>query len=221
MVKIKINTIKRSKRKTIALQINPDATLTVKAPYLVPKFFIESLVDRKHVWITRKVKEIKSRPQTVVREFVNGEAFLFLGKSYRLKIANNAVIKLGDYLYFPKSKKVSIREDLLDWYKKQALKKIKQRVNWYSKKMGVNYSLLKLSNAGKRWGSCGKNNVLAINWRLIMAPLKILDYVIVHELTHIDQKNHSKRFWNRVKVVLSDYDKSRSWLKENGHLLNI
>lgn len=221
MVKIKVNKIVRSKRKTVALLVNADATLTVKAPFLIPSGYIERLINKKRNWITKKVREIKASPQPKIYEFVNGEGFLFLGKPYRLKIGNYTSIQLGEHLFFPKSKKDQIQEELTDWYKSQALKKIISRANWYSKKMGVNYSALKISNAKKRWGSCGRENALSINWRLIMSPLKILDYVIVHELTHIEQKNHSKRFWNRVKVVISNYDQSRDWLRDNGHLLNI
>lgn len=221
MDKIKINKIERSKRKTIALLVNSDATLTVKAPFLIPQGYIEKIITKKHNWIIKKVKEVKDKPQIKTHEFVNGEGFLFLGKSYRLKIGNYTSVQLGDYLFFPKSKKGQLQEDLTDWYKQQAFQKITSRANWYSKKMGVSYSALKLSSAEKRWGSCGRSNTLSINWRLVMAPLKTLDYVVVHELTHIEQKNHSKRFWNRVKVILSDYEKSRDWLKENGYTLNI
>ncbi|MFH1792723.1 MAG: SprT family zinc-dependent metalloprotease [Patescibacteria group bacterium] len=221
MVKIKINKIERSNRKTIALLINADSTLTVKAPLLVSSSYIEELVNKKHNWITKKVKDIQARPKPVTREYVNGEGFLYLGKSYRLKITNCSSIQLGEYLFFPKQKAEQIQQELIDWYKKQALRKLTSRASWYSKKMGVNFSSLKLSNAEKRWGSCGRSNTLSFNWRLIMAPLKILDYVVVHELTHIEEKNHSRKFWNRVKVVLSDYKKSRSWLKENSQSLII
>lgn len=221
MVKIKINKIERSKRKTVALLINSDSTLTVKAPFLVSSSYIEKLINKKHSWITKKVKAIQARPKPVMREYVNGEGFPYLGKSYRLKITSCSSIQLGDYLLFPKQKIENIKQELTDWYKQQALRKLNSRVSWYSKKMGVNYSSLKLSNAEKRWGSCGRSNTLSFNWRLIMAPLKILDYVVVHELTHIEEKNHSRKFWNRVKVVLSDYEKSRSWLKENSHSLLI
>lgn len=221
MVKIKIKRIERSKRKTIALLVNADATLTVRAPYLVPRGYIDRLISKKHNWITQKVKQAQLKPQPVTREFVNGEGFLFLGKTYRLKIDNSSSIRLGDYLYFPKLKKENIREELMNWYKEQAVRKLASRVSWYAKKMGVSSSSLKLSNAQKRWGSCGKNNSLSFNWKLIMAPLKVLDYVVVHELIHIEHKNHSRKYWNILRVVLPNYKHSKDWLKENGHLLNI
>lgn len=216
MAKIKITKIERSKRKTIALLINSDSTLTVRAPLLASQSYIDNLINKKQSWINKKVKEIQASPKPVIKEYVNGEGFLYLGKSYRLKIVTNrSSIHLNDYLYYPKSKNANIREEILKWYKQQALKKITSRTIWYSKKMGVKFSSLRLSNAEKRWGSCGKNNALSYNWKLIMTPLKILDYVIVHELTHIEEKNHSKKFWNRVKIVILDYEESRNWLVEN------
>lgn len=221
MVKIRINKIERSKRKTIALLVNADTTLTVKAPFLVPTIQIEKVVEKKQSWIKRKVREVEQRPKIAIREFVNGEGFLVLGKSYRLKIGNYSTIELGEYLYFPKADLGTIQQKLTDWYKQQAIKKITSRTKWYSKKMGVEYSSIRLSEATKRWGSCGRNNTLSINWRLIMAPLSIIDYVVVHELSHIIEKNHSKIFWSRVRTVLPNYEKSRMWLKENGHTLYI
>lgn len=221
MAKIKINKIERSKRKTIALLVNADATLTVKAPFLVPVDHIDKVIERKQSWIRRKVRELENRPKATIREYVNGEGFQLLGKAYRLKIGNYSEIQLGDYLCFPKTHKDNIQEELIEWYRHQALKKFTTRVNWYSKKMGIEYSSLRLSNANKRWGSCGRNNTLSFNWRLIMAPLKVIDYVIVHELAHVIEKNHSKKFWNKVRTVINDYEKSREWLKENGNTLSI
>lgn len=221
MAKIKINKIERSKRKTIALLVNTDSTLTIRAPFLTPTRNIDRIIEKKQMWIRRKIKEVELRPKATVREFVNGEGFLLLGKPHRLKIGNFASIHLGDYLFFPKSQKENIQEHLTEWYKQQALKKITSRVNWYAKKMGVEYTSLRLSNANKRWGSCGQNNTLSLNWRLIMAPLKTIDYVVVHELVHVTEKSHSKKFWNKVRTVLVDYEKSRAWLKNNGHLLNV
>jgi len=218
---IKINKIERSKRKTIALLVNLDSTLTVKAPFYLPTQEIDKVIDKKRNWIIAKVKQAQRKPKPVVREFVNGEGFLYLGKSYRLRINNTAKISLGDNLFFPKAKIENIREELVEWYKQQATHKFNLRAKWYAKKMGVNYSSIKLSSAQKRWGSCGRNNVLSFNWRLVMAPLKVLDYVVVHELTHIEYKNHSAKYWNKVRTLLPNYKQAKDWLKENGHILNI
>jgi predicted metal-dependent hydrolase len=221
MDNIKINKIIRSKRKTVALIINSDATLTVRAPVQTPISYIEKLINKKKNWIEKKVKEIISRPQPIKKEFVNGEEFNFLGKNYRLRVINISTIMLGEYLYFPISKKQNIKEELIVWYKQQAKKIVKSRLDLYAKKTSLKYSSMRISNAKKRWGSCGKNNSIIINWRLIMTPLQVIDYVIVHELVHIDEKNHSKRFWSIVKAIFPGYNYSKEWLKKNGHLLNI
>lgn len=221
MVNIKINKIERSKRKTVALLVNLDSTLTIKALFYLPTNEIDKVVAKKHNWIIEKVKQAQCKPNPVIREFVNGESFLYLGKSYRLKINNSSRVSLGDHLFFPKTKKENIREELIDWYKQEATRKLASRVKWYTKKIGINSSYLKLSSAQKRWGSCGRNNVLSFNWRLVMAPLKVLDYVVVHELTHIEHKNHSTKYWTKVRTILPNYKQAKDWLRENGHTLNI
>ena len=104
-------------------------------------------------------------------------------------------------------------------YKALALQKITERVNFYSAKTGWQYKSIKITNAKKRWGSCSRNGSINFTWRLILAPLDVIDYVIVHELAHINQKNHSVKFWESVKTVLPDYLERRKWLKDNWMIL--
>lgn len=222
MVSIKPHKIERSRRKTIGLFVTPDGNLIIKAPIFATKQDIDIIIKKKERWIKRKIEKTSQIAPTAVHEFVNGEGFLFLGKMYRLKIGKYQSVTLGNYLFFPKSqvrKKVEY-ETLINWYKKQALKKITSRTNWYTKKMGTTANV-RLSDARKRLGSRGRNNDLLMNWRLIMAPLPIIDYIIVHELAHREEKNHSKKFWSIIKIVLPDYENAKVWIKHNGHLLNI
>jgi len=107
----------------------------------------------------------------------------------------------------------------MDWYKERAYEKISERVQWYALKNGFQYNKIKITQAQKRWGSCSSKGNLNFSWRLIMAPLPVVDYVVVHELAHLVEKNHSKAFWSKVKMLMTDYQKQQEWLKRNGHLL--
>ena len=146
---------------------------------------------------------------------------MYLGKTYKLKIQNCDEIKLAEYLFLPKKYLTDPKEKLIEWYKERALEKFTERANWYSKNTGWKYQSIKINSAQSRWGSCGPSGSLNFTWRLVMAPIAVIDYVVVHELAHVHEKNHSTRFWNKVKTVLPDYEKSEKWLKENRKFLNI
>ncbi|MBC8489925.1 MAG: M48 family metallopeptidase [Bacteroidetes bacterium] len=110
---------------------------------------------------------------------------------------------------------------LKEWYKLQLLKTITERVCMYSEMTGLIHRSIKITSAKKRFGSCSPNGSLNFSWRLMMAPLNIIDYVVVHELVHIEERNHSKNFWNKVRIILPDYKQSEKWLKDNSQLLTI
>ncbi len=221
---IKIEKIIRSRRKTVALQITDDATLIVRAPFEVNEQTIKNIVTRHLNWIRKKRDEILSRdPKFVKKEFVNGEGFLYLGKYYRLTIVDGQneplVFKNGFFLsraYLPIA-----REVFVNWYREKAYEKIVERVEWYAKKRGFRYNRINITNAQKRWGSCSPKGNLNFSWRLIMAPLPVIDYVVVHELVHLEEKTHTKSFWNKVKMLIPDYEKHENWLKNNGYLLRL
>ena len=109
----------------------------------------------------------------------------------------------------------------VEWYRKQARQVITVRVKYYADLLGLEVNKIRISNARKRWGSCSAKNNLSFTWRLILAPLEIIDYVVVHELMHIFEKNHSRRFWVRVEEYYPQYRKKRKWLKQNSHLLRV
>ena len=104
-------------------------------------------------------------------------------------------------------------------YKTQALDYITQRVEYYAQISGLKYRSIRINNATTRWGSCGYKNSLNFSWRLIMAPPRVVDYVIIHELMHLKQKNHSHKFWAEVALMMPDYAQEERWLKQNGYLL--
>ncbi len=224
MTKIRVDKIIRSKRRTIALEVARDATLIVRAPYRTPFDFIEKVVFKKRFWIKEKQEIVRDRYQRIVpKEFVSGEGFLYLGNMYKLEFIDDVDMPIVFNNGFKIARKNydAAKEILIAWYKAQASHKISERVNWYSSLSGLKYNRIKISDAQRRWGSCSAKGNLNFSWRLIMAPFRVMDYVVVHELAHLEEKNHSKAFWNKVKTMLPDYGQYRKWLKENTHLLVI
>ncbi|MBU4350942.1 M48 family metallopeptidase [Patescibacteria group bacterium] len=213
---IKIDKLIRSKRKTIALLVSVDAMLVVRAPMTTSLEYIKDLVFKKRFWINEKKKQVlKNGDPTKNKEFVNGEEFLYLGETYRLKIENCEAVRLTDYLYFPEKYLNDGRAKMIEWYKQKALEKITERADWYSQIIGWKFKSISITKAEKQWGSCGPNGSINFSWKLMMAPLNVIDYVVVHELTHISEKNHSAKFWNKVKTILPDYESRQRWLKDN------
>ena len=232
MSSIKIDKLIRSHRKTIGLQITKEAHLIVRAPYLASEAFIYKLINRKVSWIKSKQEYFKQHQnKTLSRTFTPGEEFLFLGQSYTLQVVDDLpkAVVLGDFLSFPRKRESimiaqvalnNARDHLECWYKTQALEYITQRVEYYASSAELKYKSVRVNDAATRWGSCGHKDTLNFTWRLIMAPSRVIDYVVVHELMHIKEKNHSKRFWSEVKSVIDDYRWDEIWLKKNAHLLS-
>ena len=223
---MQIKKIIHSCRKTIMLQVCDDATLIVKAPLGVGNNIIEKMVLKHSKWWEKKKKEVLSRDiKFTQKKFANGEIFYYLGQLYQLKIIQtekltNPLTLHGKYFYLRKGI-ANPREIFIAWYKQAALEVICQRVVCKSKKKGFKYSQIKISSAQKRWASCSQQGNLNFSWRLVMAPLQVIDYVIIHELVHLIEKNHSRTFWNKVRMLMPEYKKQQNWLKEKGYLLSL
>jgi len=221
---IDIGNIIRTKRKTIALQMADDATLVVRAPLDADDETIRKVVHKHRKWIEKKRKEIASGVTVYSpREFVNGEGFLYLGKYYKLSIVpeQEEPLRFDNGFYLSKEALPRAKELFIGWYRKAAYEKISERVKWYAQKRGISYNKVNITGAMNRWGSCTQKRNLNFSWRLIMAPLPVIDYVVVHELVHLVEKNHSKSFWIKVKLMIPDYKKHSEWLKKNGNLMRL
>ncbi|MCF7908607.1 MAG: M48 family metallopeptidase [Candidatus Omnitrophica bacterium] len=220
MEKVKVDKIIRSRRRTLSLAITQDAQLIVRAPFGISDKLIKDFVSQKKEWIEKKQEIAKKRKaQTKTKQFINGEEFFYLGSPYRFRALDRRDIVLTEYLEFPKSLLPQARSCLIEWYRAKALNKISERLDFFVEVTGLRYKSLRISNAYKRFGSCSASGRLNFAWRLIIAPLQVIDYVIVHELAHLEVRNHSRRFWSKVKTIIPDYKKYQRWLKENGHLL--
>jgi len=221
--KIQIDELIRSHRKTIGLQITKDARLIVRAPLFASEDFIHRLILRKESWIKSKQEYFIQRQNKVfTREFIPGEEFLFLGQNYLLVVKEDLpkAVMLDQSLMISPMVLNNAKDHLEYWYKSQALEHITQRVKYYAHLTGLKYSSVRINNAITRWGSCGYKDTLNFTWRLIMAPKRVVDYVVIHELMHLKQKNHSHKFWAEVAQMMPDYKQDERWLKNNGHLLS-
>jgi len=195
--------------------------LIVRAPYLTSEDYIYKLISRKESWIRAKLDYFKQRQgQVLVRQFIPGEEFMYLGQTYRLVAADlPKAIVLDKDLMISQVVLANAQDHIENWYRAQALEHITQRVGYWAQITGLKYRSIRINSATTRWGSCGYKDGLNFTWRLIMAPARVVDYVVIHELMHLKQKNHSRKYWAEVAKVMPDYRQDERWLKANGHLL--
>lgn len=220
---IQIDQLIRTDRKTIAIVIRQDGALVVRAPRRVAKARILAFVEEKAAWIQAKQAEAKTRQLELhAPYFVEGEPMLYLGQPYPLKYVDlpGAIISLQNGAFEVSCKEPAEVMVLLDiWYHNQARTLFHERVEQLASRFQLSYSQVSLSNARTRWGSCSSKGELRLSWRLIMAPPEVIDYVIIHELAHTLEHNHSARFWEHVAAMQPDYTRHIQWLKKNGRRL--
>jgi len=212
--------LKKSARKTTSIYIERDGSISVLAPEPYDMGKVEQILEAKRSWIYRHLAEWEDLNRTrVVREFVTGEGFPYLGSSYRLKIVEGAdkdlVLKNGSFI-LKREALPNARAAFIEFYRDKARLRIPKRVDYYSRKMGLSPSAVKIQDLKNRWASCTSQGVLNFHWRCMMAPVSSLDYVVVHELAHLEHPNHTASFWGCVEKVLPDYPQSKGWLRLHG-----
>jgi hypothetical protein len=168
------------------------------------------------------------------REFVSGQGFLYLGKSHRLRFVENSSkgkkpkrtterklrLRHG-YFELDKEQQPKAREHFISWYKEKTEEKLNERIPRYDKRIGVEVSRFGVSNLGHRWASYSRNSTIHFNWRAVMAPIWVFDYILVHEMAHTIERRHSRRFWQLVSRVMPDFEEIVRWLSENGPDLDL
>ena len=182
----------QSNRKSFSLEVKEDGSLLVRAPLYFSEDFLVRWLLEKEEWILDK----QSLQQ----------------KKLELK-------QQQEQEYHSSGAELHQKEALEKRYRKAAKIYIPQRVEYYARHVGVTYEAVRIREQKTRWGSCSSNKTLSFNWRLMLAPPQILDYVIVHEVCHLRHMNHSKEFWSLVETIMPDYKDKKKWLKENGHRL--
>jgi predicted metal-dependent hydrolase len=213
-----VTLVRSSRRKSIAIQVKPDMSVTVTAPTLYPKFMINRLLEQKKDWIEERLQLLKARTVTADKN-----TYLYLGKPYKLekRMQQKQLIEVADKIYIASPSEKNVKTYLTSWYRQQARKIIVQRVYHYAEISGAKFRSINLTSAETRWGSCSSEKTLNFNWKLIMAPLEVIDYVICHELAHLTEMNHSRAFWETVRKMYPLYREYRTWLKRHGHSLTI
>ncbi len=215
---IKIYKIIRARRKSIGLKIDDNGDLIIRAPRYVSAKLIELVVNKNKDWIYKKKEEILKR-KDFKKRFIEGEIYYFMGKEYVLKFGDfDFECDFSDgFLLINNNKKKKKNLLIEECYKKKAYEIIEKRVEYYSKLYDFKYNKVKIMSAKKRWGSCSSKGNLNFSFYLIMAPLYAVDYVVVHELCHLIEKNHSKKFYELIESILPDYKLRREYLKKNAY----
>ena len=218
-------TIVRSpKRKKLTITVERDRKVVVHAPESTPEEKIHQVVQAKRQWIYEKLRhpqKYRDLPHPPGKELVNGESALYLGRHYRIEVVKTGLseIRFNQRFYIPAAHAKKRQEVLREWYIQRAKVKIIPRVKYHARQLGVTFSKVKIVDNLYRWGSCTVNNNVTFNWRLIKAPMFVIDYAIVHELAHFIEANHTPGFWNIIRAQAPTMEKAKAWLKENGQLL--
>ena len=220
---VKIDRLVRSRRKTVAIIVELSGDLVVRAPLRTSKAKIEEIVAQKAKWIARKQAQARQQQaQQQSHRYEDGEEFYYLGKAYRLVLVDRrrpslALDPAGKFT-LDRARQAEGEQIFTAWYRRQARTILTERAEQYAGRGGLGEPVgLRITGARSRWGSCGSRGSINFTWRLVMAPLPVIDYVVVHELAHLRELNHSRAFWALVKGVLPDYKGRDRWLKNNGH----
>lgn len=219
---VEINRLVRSRRKTLSLIVEADGTLTVRAPLRMKEADIWRFIAAKETWVKRKQAQVR-QDAPAPRRYVDGETFLYLGQEVPLRLIpdEKPALVMDKVFKLTKSAQPQAQAYFEKWYKKQARKVLSERVDFFVRQHGFKAEKVRISSARTRWGSCSAKGTLSFTWRLVMAPPDVIDYVVVHELCHLREMNHSQAFWAQVAAILPDYKRRRDWLKRQGKKLQV
>lgn len=220
----------RSRRSTADIIIERDGSVLVRAPEWADDDQVANIVESKHYWIYQGLAEWRDLNATrVLREYKNGEGFLYLGRAYRLLLVSDQ-----DEALQLKNGRFTLRRDLVeqgeiaaartafhDFYVAKGLERLRSRVDYYAPKVGVEPTGVEVKELGHRWASCSTLGKLAFHWRCMMAPQTTIDYIVVHELCHFHHRDHADAFWNEVDKVMPDFRERKEWLRKNGAGLDV
>lgn len=220
-----VKVIKSKRRKTTALRIK-NGEVSIHIPHRLPVLIAKRFVMQKSAWIKQKLAQQKPPAE---KQFIEGEQFLYLGNSYPLRlVSTNTAIEVKKSIdeieihgRINRLSTTKMRTTMVSWYKQQGQRHLTHRTQHFSRLTGLKPNSISIKTYTARWGSCGIHADIQFNWKLMLAPENIIDYVIIHELCHIKHHNHSSMFWSLVQQYYPDYKSARLWLKNNGYNLTI
>ncbi len=222
--------LKYTRRKSIGIKVRPPGEVVVHAPIGMAEDLVKEVLEEKRQWIFRKLSDVKKRQsKSIQHTYTAGDTFYYLGKPYTLNVQE---------IFFIKNPVVNVKEDMIQimvssktvpnikaalehWYRLQAERVIQERITHYQAFFSVEPSMIQVKEQKKRWGSCSSARKLMFNWRIVMAPIDVLDYIVVHEMCHMVHMNHSSNYWTLVKKIMPDYKVKQQWLKDNGLMLSL
>jgi len=218
------------KRKRAEIVVHPDLKVEFRAPQGLNPETIKKMVSRKAGWICKKLELFETnRLPDQKKQYFEGEIYLYLGREYPLKMISLDSIKKpiasvkNSELTVAIPTKISediiplqVKKAICNFYIERTEENVESTLKAYSKVLGLTPPEFKVKYQNRRWGSCSADNVLRINFKLMMAPPEQLEYVVVHELCHVKEKNHSARFWRLVEKLMPGYEMHRKALKKDG-----
>jgi predicted metal-dependent hydrolase len=224
MTELTYQIVRSPRRKKLTITVERDRAVVVHAPEGTSEEEVRRVVDSKRQWILEKVRhpqkyqDLRHPPG---KEVVNGESAPYLGRDYRIEVTETASgeIEFARLFRVPAARQAKRREVLRDWYIARAKETILARAEKHARELGVEFAEARIVQNRYRWGSCTVKDTVNFNWRLIKAPMFVIDYVIVHELAHLIESNHTARFWSIVRANTSTMEKAKAWLKEHGQIL--
>ncbi|MFW5878370.1 MAG: M48 family metallopeptidase [Myxococcota bacterium] len=212
-----------SRRRTMQITVDRDGELLLFAPSECPESKLAAFVRQKRTWIHTKLAEKEaSRVVRPRKEFVTGEGFPYLGRSYRLLLVDDqdVPVKLVDGRFRMRRDCASDgHKHMVRWYREHAAPWLRRRMEQWTGRIGVKPTGLAVKDLGYRWGSCSPSGTVNFHWKTILLPAAIVDYVIVHELVHLREQHHTPEFWRRVERAMPDYERRKGWLAERGNEL--
>jgi len=208
----------RSHRKSIALMIEHNGDFIVRAPLRVDEASIFNFINKKSEWIIKKrIEQLQNQPKTI--NLNTEDTISILGKEYLIKVCKTKRTKVAEnIIYLPIS---NPKEKLISYLKKLAKTVISKNIKDICNKYNFTYTSISINSAKTRWGSCSGSNKLHFTYKLILCPIEVLEYIIIHELCHTKVKNHSQKFWHLVESYCPDYRNCEKWLKQNRAIVDI
>lgn len=217
---LRFEVVRSARRRTIELTVERDGALVVRAPEGATMSRLEAFIRERRGWLYRKLAEKQRVQQAVLaKEYVSGEGFPYLGRSYRLLVVDAQDVPLrldAGRFRLLRSEVPQGRAHFVNWYTEHGRMWLRRRVGLLAPRFGVEPGQVEVRDLGYRWGSCGRSRTLNFNWATILLPPSIVDYVVVHELAHLREPNHTPGFWGLVERAMPDFLRRKAWLAERG-----
>ncbi len=211
----------RSRRKTLAISVDPFGRLIVRAPFSCSEARIFAFIKEKEGWIAKQKGKAAEAGVELPDEDLDGFCFYLLGRKHTLRLTDGKRIAYDegtDTVFVPRE---NAEARLVKWLKENARRIFVKVTEKQAALMGVTYKSVSITSARGRWGSCSHDNALRYSFRLLYAPKEVIEYVVTHELAHTKHKDHSKAFWAEVAKYVPDWKAKRGWLKERRAVMEV